>query len=871
MKYAKSILALSILIGLLFPYEVKIFAQSDSKNNIGRVIIDSIGIMRWSDNNKLVKGFGVNYSVPFAHAYRSAKKLGINVYDAIDQDVYHFSRLGFDLYRIHVWDTEISDTLGNLIDNEHLRAFDYLISKLNERNIKYILTPIAFWGNGWPEMDRETPGFSHKYGKSACLTNPEAIMAQENYLKQFINHRNIYSGISFVDDPNLIAVEISNEPHHRGEPEKVQEYVSRMIQAVKSTGFTNPVLYNFSHGINYVEQYIDAGAEGGTFQWYPTGLGYKKELPGNFLPNVDRYTIPFDSLLREKGIARTVYEFDAADLNKSYMYPAMARSFRTAGIQLATHFSYDPTYLAPYNTEYNTHFMNLAYTPHKALALMIAGHIFHEVPMYENYGDYPSNQQFGNVTIDPENDLVVYNSPEMYIHTNDTEQAPLEAKKLLSIAGHGSSPVLKYEGTGAYFLDKIFEGFWRLEVMPDVLVYDDPFGNNNLSHKHACIQWNMHKMQILMDELGQDFTVAGIGRGNQRRIIAEDHSFKILPGTYFVIANTKWKTIKNINKNRYFIPLTEEEFHAPLSNVDEINVVNRTVRTHTPGYDLSMLFDVVAPDSILDVSVHFIHGFRSKSYSLKKQNGFSYRTVIPAENLSEGIGRYYLSVKTVSDTISFPGDIQGQPSDWDFPWERPYQITLFDKNAPYFLFEPEKNWSDLRYRYWPDRLHLVPYNSRGESHLKLEINQLHKNDPENPDGPVIEDYTLHYFLDDLIREDSLLLQNKTQLKFELANPSQDVSLQIALVDNKGTAFGKKIPVRKNLEIISVSLAELGIVKTVVMPRPYPTFLPYYFQHSMDHSLNLTEIQRVQLSIGPPTRDAQSEGTHKIVLGKIWLE
>ena len=66
--------------------------------------------------------------------------------EAIDNDVYHFTRLGFDLYRVHVWDTQISDDNGNLIENEYLDEFDYLLQKLKQHNINYVITPIAFWG-----------------------------------------------------------------------------------------------------------------------------------------------------------------------------------------------------------------------------------------------------------------------------------------------------------------------------------------------------------------------------------------------------------------------------------------------------------------------------------------------------------------------------------------------------------------------------------------------------------------------------------------------------------------------------------------------------------------------------------------------------
>lgn len=75
------------------------------------VFVDKQGVMRWGDTRKEVFGFGVNYTVPFAHAYRSAKKLNVDLEKAIEQDIYHFARLGFDAYRVHVWDTEISPAL----------------------------------------------------------------------------------------------------------------------------------------------------------------------------------------------------------------------------------------------------------------------------------------------------------------------------------------------------------------------------------------------------------------------------------------------------------------------------------------------------------------------------------------------------------------------------------------------------------------------------------------------------------------------------------------------------------------------------------------------------------------------------------------
>ena len=149
------------------------------------------------------------------------------------------ARLDLDLYRVHVWDTEISDTLGNLLNNDHLRLFDFAVNEMKKRGMRFIITPIAYWGNGWPERDENTPGFSNKYGKAACLTNPDAIKAQANYLNQFLNHVNPYTGIAYKNEPHVIGFEVCNEPHHSGPPEKVTAFINEMVASMRGQAAQN--------------------------------------------------------------------------------------------------------------------------------------------------------------------------------------------------------------------------------------------------------------------------------------------------------------------------------------------------------------------------------------------------------------------------------------------------------------------------------------------------------------------------------------------------------------------------------------------------------------------------------------------------------
>jgi hypothetical protein len=325
---------LLILAGSLLLFYVDLMSQRRGKKPANTIYIDKQGVMRYSANNEEAAFYGVNYTTPFAYAFRAHKALGVDLENAIRHDVYHFARLGFDAFRVHVWDTEISDTAGNLLNNEHLRLFDFLLAELKKRNIKTIITPIAFWGNGYPERDERTPGFARKYGKGGSTINDTAIRAQENYLQQFFKHVNPYTRQTYQDDPDVIAMEINNEPGHSGPKQGVTNYINRLAAAVKSTGWTKPVFYNIAQGPFYADAVAASVAEGFSFQWYPSGLVAGRALKGNFLPHVDQYNIPFgDTIPAFAKKPLMVYEFDAADIAQPVMYPAMAKSFRGAGFQ----------------------------------------------------------------------------------------------------------------------------------------------------------------------------------------------------------------------------------------------------------------------------------------------------------------------------------------------------------------------------------------------------------------------------------------------------------------------------------------------------------------------------------------------------------
>ncbi len=848
---------------LLFSCTEAVYAQHPDQ-----IFINEDGIMRWSHDSSEVTGFGENYTVPFAYGYRTAKKLGIDPKVAIDQDVYQFSRLGLDLFRVHVWDCEISDTFGNLLNNEHLELFDYLLWKLKLNGIHAVITPIAYWGNGWPEKDEATPGFSTRYGKDNCLVNPAAILAQENYLNQFVNHINSFTGVAYKNEPDILAFEVCNEPHHKGSPAEVTSFVKKMKDAIQSTGCTKPVFYNVSHRVHLENAYYAAGINGGTFQWYPTGLGFQKELRGNMLPNVDHYVIPFDDILKKNGSARFVYEFDAADMTSSVMYPAMARSFRTAGMQLATHFAYDPTYSAPFNTEYNTHYMNLAYAPRKALSLMICAEIFRQIPLYSDYGVYPDNTSFGPFRINQENDLAEMVTTEKFYYTNNTTTAPSSPEKLKHIAGWGNSPIVSYDGTGAYFLDKMSDGLWRLEVMPDVIWIDNLFGRNNTDQRRAVIKWATRKIKITLPDLGDDFKIGAYDSTYQdfpKEVT--NGEVEIKPGSYLLASINSKLIFNDIKVPQAFLIY---EYNAPPTNIDTTYVIHHPVRESSTGHDIELEAIVASNQKIDSVIVTYKSVYKdahSETVKMKLTSGYTYKASIPANKIKEGKLFYEIAAYSANTITNYTSDKQIN----GFKVGSAI-LQIVPPSNPISLFDATLDYTRLNRQWYPGSRYEPLPGTGTESFLYIKLNGLVRKDDENPNGPVIADYSMRHYFGDLIagRKNDVSKKNKLVINAH-TNGDSICPLQISLVMKDGSAFGSTIIIGSQKNRYEIPLSKLTKVKSVLLPRPYPTFLPYYSKAGKADQLDLSQIESLQISIGPGIKEEDWGKTYAVMIGSVLLE
>jgi hypothetical protein len=824
-------------------------------------IVVADGHLVYRDTGEQAAFFGVNYCTPFAHSYRALKKLGKNHKEEIDRDVYHFARLGFDGFRIHIWDTEISDSLGNLVNNEHLDLLDYMLWKLEQRGIRIILTPLTFYNNGYPDGATQTGGFANTISKGQAMRK-EFRPVIKRYLSQFIAHVNPYTTQSYAQNPDIIAVEIINEPAHGGELSEITEFVNELADHLRDSGWKKPVFYNISQNPGVVEAVMNARIDGVGFQWYPAGLVGGAEIKKNVLPYVDNYTIPFANEPAFKSKAQFVYEFDSADVLHSYAYPAMARSFREAGFQWATQFAYDPMAIAYANSDYQTHYLNLAYTPSKAISMLIASMVFHHTPLRKDYGHFPADTLFSDFRLSHSLDLSEINADTAFYYSNDTQSPPRNPKHLRHIAGVGSSPVLAYEGSGAYFLDKLEKGLWRLELMPDVVPVRDPFERPSFSKHVVQIDWRDHLMKINLPDLGSAFRVQGLNTGNEKVLRADAGSFMISPGSYLLVKKGKNKSHWTAESKMGSVELGE--FAAPPPS--HIPMVKHTPYQSVEEDKPVPVSTIVSGTGTTDkVWLIVGNGRRPRQIAMHEARPTIFLAQIPADLVKSGFLHYWIVIERKDRKITFPGNHTGSPFDWDYYFDERWEVPVVHSTSPVELFNTRKDHQRIDYAFsWWNRnarRQIVATEAPGQ----MAIRSIRHNPSDNRPS------TLGWQIDieDQVAGRRNSLQSFKKIGIKAKSINGDISLKIILIDRHGGAYSNSLPITNEYSNYSVPVDRFVSGSMMLLPRPFPPFQPLWFASAETTPIRLQDIEAVQVLVEPNADDTAE--TTGFEVASIWLE
>ncbi len=177
----------------------------------------------YDGNQNELKLWGVNYYAPFNHNYYNIQELGKNHYKAIDRDLKHFEMLGINFIRMHLYDREISDRDGNIVENHQMEVFDYLIDQCEKHGIFLQITLLTWWNSVvnelnmkqgyacWHLDEEDAFGFSNFYSKDAMVWDENAIRCQKTYCDGLCSRKSTVSGKTLSEYTNIVSIELFNE------------------------------------------------------------------------------------------------------------------------------------------------------------------------------------------------------------------------------------------------------------------------------------------------------------------------------------------------------------------------------------------------------------------------------------------------------------------------------------------------------------------------------------------------------------------------------------------------------------------------------------------------------------------------------------
>ena len=794
------------------------------------VYLDSSGVIRWGDSKQEVGLFGANYCLMSGSDYRMAGLVSNDRKAMIDEDMAQFARMGWTALRLCSWgDWENSDRAGNLIVNDHVDLMDYLIARARARGIYILLTPIHTYDPAFADQMNKpstNSGFSRYFKREEMGTNPASIAAQVNYIKQLLNHVNRYTGVAIKDEPAILFIEMINEPvHHPEDAAGSVAYIDALVGAVRSTGCKKLTFFNVSQDFAIARAIKQSRVDGVSFGWYPSGLVAGHMLRGNFLQAVDAYP---DMMLPDlKGKPRIVYEFDTADLITGYLYPAMARTYRSVGAQFAAMFAYDMLRTAPFNLGWQTHYLNLVHTPRKAMSAVIAAEAMRRLPRFSDYGRYPLNLKFGDFRVSYAGDMSELNADDAFMNAGATASQPRSPKRLTRIAGFESSGVVDYEGSGAYFLDKVRDGVWRLEVYPDEILVQDPFEQPRPDKIVSRLLYRSWPMGLRLPDLGNEFYATPVkipGHPAAAAQKAANGKFSVEPGV--------WLLTRNERVDRAALParigrVGFDEYHVNerMRYPDHIqSLAPKEFVAGSPMQMRALIADDVLPEEVkLWVRPAGMRAFGA-AIPMTRSRGNEYVAAL-APGLSPGLYEYAVSARTGERSTTFPGGIPEQPGEWPFHLDAPWSFRITPAGTPMRLLDPKEDYVRLSFvrpgeHYRLPFFQLAPGEDADESALSLVLPDLGKDTPPR--------YAAALYVGDIVsaRLADAQRANAMEIKLRAVGGSRK-TIEVLLIERDGAAWSTAVAAGGSWSTVRVPLENLHLTRSIHIPSPFPGLWDYW--------------------------------------------
>jgi hypothetical protein len=482
----------------------------------------------------------------------------------------------------------------------------------------------------------------------------------------------------------------------------------------------------------------------------------------------------------------------------------------------------------------------MVYTPQKAASAIIASQVMRRIPRLQPVGPYPENTTFGDFRVSYEENLSELVSADLFYYSNNTRSRPPSPSKLRRIVGFGSSSTVHYEGVGLYFLDKIEDGAWRLEVYPDSLQIDDPFAPTRIDRLVFQLIARAWPMTVDLPDLGASFRVEPLNAGNSYATRASGRTFTIRPGVYLLSDSSRTAPVKlpdRLPGVPYYLGM--REFVCPESSRAPTSVVLHTQSDYPADKPVTITATVAAAEAPDSVTLQFSGGTATaEPLAMPHLAGYDYGATLAPGALPPGEIRFTVSVSAGGKTLVFPHD-----SPVDSNRAESYRAAVVPADAPVVLFDAPRDFSNLS------------VSRSGESRNRI-AKLVEGSQPGTtaypfgvPTGPMADDFTASLYVGDRLAARGARIAVAKAVHLRLKGIVAPSVIRLTLVERDGSGWSGKIFAPSRWTDVVVPIASLRSAKSAMVPQGYPGTWSYWLSPPAGRtSIDLAQVERLQFSL-----------------------
>ncbi|HEX2778822.1 MAG TPA: hypothetical protein VHM30_04930, partial [Gemmatimonadaceae bacterium] len=530
---------------------------------------------------------------------------------------------------------------------------------------------------------------------------------------------------------------------------------------------------------------------------------------------------------------------------------AMARTMRSVGAQLVAMFAYDMLGTASRNLGWQTHYLNLVYTPRKAMSAVIAAEAMRRLPRGKSWGAYPANRRFGDFEVSEVENSAVLAAEDAYMNAGATPVKPPRPGRLTRVAGYLSSPVVRYDGEGVYFLDRVRPGVWRLELYPDAVPVRDPFELMAPEKIVTRAISRAHPMRIALPDLGATFSARRIAPEEARPGDVErtaDGAITVWPGVYIL---SRDGVAARVSLPATIGALRMDEYHAPPRDTVPLTVIPLAATEFDRGAVIDIgarVVDTVAPDSVV-LSIRRLDQGWFRHFPMFALRAYEYRAWLPPDTIGIGPFEYAITVVRGDSAITFPDRVRERPGDWNFHARELWRAAVVPPRTALRLFAAGEDARSLSFSrigdgYREGIYRVLTSPADGAPILQLALPRI--------DGRSPADYTTSLVIAERIATRGAPSADASRLRVRVRGVNGSDVVHLTLVERDGTAWGTELRADSAWREVAIPLADLRPTRSVKLPEGYPGEWNYWLdappgRGGAGDRIRLVELERLQFS------------------------